>query len=252
MKTSRPFHWLAPLFLISTLALAIIPMHAHAQQRLEDRLSRVERILDSGALTDMANQQDLLRRTLQELQGEVELMRRDLDQVRQRQHDLYLDTDRRLQQLEAQALIRQNAAPSNTDASDDAEEAELPEVPDELTAYRTAFATLKEGRYAEATKAFQAFLEQHPQGQYAANALYWLGESYYVVRDFPNALTQFQRVVSEHAASAKSPDALLKIGFVHHEQGEKTKARQVLEKVIADYPNTAAAALAEQRLKRLN
>lgn len=235
------------------LALAALPFGASAQQRVEDRLSRIERILDSGALTDMANQQEQLRRGLQELQGEVELMRRELSELRQRQHDLYLDTDRRLQQLEARAAQPPALPPeSGSSASEGEATAAAPSSQaDELTAYQAAFDALKDGRYAEATTSFQAFLQQFPQGQYAANALYWLAESYYVVRDFPNAMSQFQRVLDEHPASSKSPDALLKIGFVHYEQGEMAKARQVLEKVKADYPNTTAAALAEQRLLRL-
>lgn len=234
------------------LALTLLPFTTGAQQRLEDRLTRVERLLDSGTLTDMANQQDQLRRVVQELQGEVEVMRRELAEIRQRQHDLYLDTDRRLQQLEAGAVRPTSpAADDSAAAPTEAGESDTPSPPDELTAYQAAFTALKDGRYAAATKAFQGFLQQFPQGQYAANALYWLGESYYVVRDFPSALSQFQRVLDEHPASSKSPDALLKIGFVHHELGEVAKARQVLEQVKADYPNSTAAALAERRLQRL-
>lgn len=228
------------------LLLAVVPFAANGQ-KLDDRVTRIERLLESGALTDMANQQEQLRRALQDLQGEVELIRRDLTELRQRQHDLYLDTDRRLQQLETRSpqSLPDQATPGGTNATS------APGPADELAEYQKAFASLKAGRYAEATAGFQAFLQNYPQGEYAANALYWLGESHYVVRDFPNALTYFQRVLSEHPASSKSPDALLKIGFVHHEQGNIAEARRVLEKVKAEYPNTSAAALAEQRLRRL-
>ena len=211
------------------LALTTLSLDANAQRRVEERLSRIERLLDSGVLTDMANQQEQMRQALQELRGEVELMRRELNELRQRQHDLYADTDRRLQQLEARPQQPQSTpSPQNQSA---APEVPVAQPPDELTAYRSAFEALKAGRYAESTAAFQAFLQQFPQGRYAPNALYWLGESYYVVRDFRNALVQFQRVVDEHPASSKSPDALLKIGFVYHELGDIAKARRVLEQV---------------------
>lgn len=230
------------------LLLGLIPLTANAQQRLEDRLTRIERLLDSGALTDMANQQDQMRRTLQDLQGEVDLLRRDLDEIKRRQHDHYLDTDRRLRQLEnsaSQAVTP--AAPAADDSAPASSEAD-----GEATDYQAAFALLKSGQYAQAAAAFERFLQRYPQGQYTANALYWLGESHYVVRDFTKALPYFQRVLNEHPASGKSPDALLKIGFIHHEQGDNAQARKVLEKVKADYPNTTAAALAEQRLLRIS
>jgi tol-pal system protein YbgF len=240
------------------LLLGIVPVAAGAQ-KLEDRLTRIERLLDSGALMEMVNQQEQLRRTLQELQGEVELLRRDLSEVKQRQHDLYLDTDRRLRQLET-AATQPRPAPAPTAgeqpaiaAADDDTQSPPPGAADnELADYQAAFGLLKAGRYADAAVAFQEFLERYPTGQYTANALYWLGESYYVVRDFGKAMPYFRQVLSEHAASAKGPDALLKIGFIHHEQGDIAQARQVLERVKADYPNTTAATLAEQRLLRLS
>lgn len=229
---------------------------AQAQQRVEDRLTRIERLLDSGALTEMLNQQDQLRRSLQELQGEVELLRRDLDAIKQRQHDNYLDTDRRLRQLEA-AAAQPTAAPVPTASPEQpVADGTAPVTPDatpadEAADYQAAFGLLKAGRYADAAVAFQEFLKRYPQGQYTANALYWLGESHYVVREFDKAMPYFQQVLSDHPASSKSPDAMLKIGFIHHEQGKVAEARQVLEKVKADFPNTTAATLAEQRLLRL-
>jgi tol-pal system protein YbgF len=239
----------------ATLLLAGLPLAAAAQQKVEDRLTRIERLLHSGALTEMVNQQEALRRTLQELQGEVELLRRDMAEIKQRQHDNYLDTDRRLRQLEA-AGQRPAAATPPPAAGPDVQPSATPAPvasgdAGEQADYQAAFALLKAGRYDQAATAFQEYVQRYPQGQYAANALYWLGESYYVVRDFDRALPQFQRVLSEHAASSKSPDALLKIGFIHHERGDTAKARELLEKVKADYPNTTAAALAEQRLLRL-
>lgn len=229
----------------ASLLLGLVPLTASAQQRLEERLVRIERLLDSGALTDMANQQDQMRQTLQHLQGEVDLLRRDLDEIKRRQHDHYLDTDRRLRQLE------NTASKAVTPAAGDSDPASS-EADGEATDYQAAFALLKSGQYAQAATAFERFLQRYPQGQYTANALYWLGESHYVVRDFAKALPHFQRVLDEHPASGKSPDALLKIGFIHHEQGNDAQARKVLEKVKADYPNTTAAALAEQRLLRIS
>lgn len=235
------------------LALSLLPLSVSAQKKLEDRVVRLERLLESGALIDMHNQQEHLRQALQEIQADLDQIKRDLTEVKQRQHDLYLDTDRRLQQLERVA-----AQPTTAPVDDPEDQKDQPAadstVADPTAArddYQAALASLRAGRYAEATTAFQSFLQRYPEDHYTANALYWLGESYYVVRDFPNAMSAFQRVFEEYASSPKSPDALLKIGFIHHEQGDLQQARQVLNKVRSDFPDTTAARLAEQRLQRL-
>jgi TolA-binding protein len=57
--------------------------------------------------------------------------------------------------------------------------------------------------------------------------------------------------MDNHPESNKRPDALLKIGFVHFEQGRLEAARDALEQVTNDYPNTTAANLATQRLDQL-
>ncbi len=67
---------------------------------VEGRLARVERLLDSGALVDMATRLEQLQTELQKLRGDVELHGRDLEVIKQRQRDLYLDIDRRLRRVE--------------------------------------------------------------------------------------------------------------------------------------------------------
>ena len=117
--------------------------------------------------------------------------------------------------------------------------------------YDSAFETLRAGRYQEAAEAFRRFVADHPESALAANARYWLGESYYVVRDFDAALPEFQQVIDNYPESNKRPDALLKIGFVYFEQGRMEEARTTLERVVADFPDTTAANLAQRRLNQI-
>ena len=59
-------------------------------------------------------------------------------------------------------------------------------------------------------------------------------------------------VITQFPASPKVPDASLKLAILEAGQGNSQVAKQGFEKVIQDYPGTAAARLAEIRLKRLN
>lgn len=271
-------------------ALLACSLNAAAQEKgnVEERLARIERTLNSSALVNMANQMDAVQRELQILRGEAELLRRDLDEIKQRQRDLYLDIDRRLVRLEnAQTNQTGNAAADNTatETGDDGQAAPDGAAPatgeatapadgqadngqtaqpatndnspppantqSEQEAYAQAFDFLKAGRYQQAAEAFGQFLTIHPDGELADNAKYWLGESFYVVRDFEQAMPQFRRVLDEHPNSPKKSDALLKIGFIQFEQGDMAASKATLQQVIAQYPGSGVAALAEQRLARI-
>ena len=122
---------------------------------------------------------------------------------------------------------------------------------EEQSEYTDAFALLREGRYDKAALAFQTFLKRHGTGKYADNARYWLGESYYVTRDFPASMEQFQSLLAQFPQSPKAAGAQLKIGFIHHELGQMDEARQALAILVERYPKTTAARLARDRLKRL-
>ena len=121
----------------------------------------------------------------------------------------------------------------------------------EQAAYQRAFDLLKEGRYEQAAKGFQAFLAEYPTGHYADNAQYWLGEAYYVTRQFQPALTEFRKLKENHPASSKLTHAMLKIGYIHDEMGNVDKARKALNELVTNHPNTTAARLASERLRRM-
>ncbi|NIW86611.1 MAG: tol-pal system protein YbgF [Gammaproteobacteria bacterium] len=252
-----------------------------ASGSLEQRVERLERILDNRTLVQLLDEVELLRREIQELRGQVELQSHTLSQLKDRQRDLYLDIDRRLQRAEAarsrpataeagaqgaQESVQgasgsqesvQGAAAETTEAQTTvAAVAPEPQAADidpvaEQRAYQQAFNLLKAGRYGEAVKAFDAFLSEYPTGKYADNAQYWLGEAYYVTRQFEPALAEFRKLVSEHPSSQKVSHGLLKIGYIHDELGQSDEARRVLSDLIERYPDSTAARLARERLQRI-
>ena len=131
------------------------------------------------------------------------------------------------------------AAPSPTPASTERAE------------FDAALGELREGRYPEAIAAWQHFLQTHPNGGLASDAQYWLGEAYYLSRDYNAAKEAFIALGLNHPQSGRLPDALLKLGYLYGEQGDTARARDVLQKLIQVYPNTQAASLAERRLQSL-
>lgn len=121
----------------------------------------------------------------------------------------------------------------------------------EQAAYDDAFRALRELRYADAAEGFDRFLRQYPDSSYAPNAQYWLGEAYYVNRDFETSLSTFQTLLSRYPGSSKEGDALLKIGFSHYELRQWAEARAALEEVRSKHAGTTLARLAENRLRTM-
>ncbi|MCK8516171.1 tol-pal system protein YbgF [Methylonatrum kenyense] len=117
-------------------------------------------------------------------------------------------------------------------------------------AYREAFNLLRDGRYAQAGDGFRQVIEDHPDTTEADNALYWLAESYYVVRTFEEAKGYFTEV-AEDIDNNKRPDAMLKLGYIHYEEGDYADAREILETVRDEFSGTTVATLAENRLNRM-
>jgi len=263
----------------TALALALLAVSAGASaasnSELDARLQQLERKLESRSLVDMLEQVTALQREVQQLRGDVEVQNHTLESLQKRQRDLYLDIDRRIHRLEAGgvetasavsatpaagagtgAAVAGSAAVAGTTTAGSSA-APAPAVTSSLSpaeqrkAYDQALDLLKEGRYTEASTAFAGFLKTYPDSSYADNAQYWLGEVYYVTRQFQPALTEFGKVLDAYSGSAKSADAMLKIGYIQYELKDWTKARAMLTRVVKEHPDSTSARLAQERLDRM-
>lgn len=230
-------------------ALVFSASAASASEDLERRVQRLENILDGDQLVELLQQVRDVEDQMRELRGDIEEQNHRLEQLQQRQRNLYADLDERMRELELAVDRPAASAPETVEqaAADPATNAEG----DEREAYQAAFNTLREGRYAEAAEQFSAFLDNHGDSDYAANARYWLGEAHYVSRDFEAALTHFERVLEDYPDSSKAPDALLKVGYTQYELGNNGAAREALEQVTAEYAGSSVGRLAEERLVRM-
>lgn len=227
------------------------PMQARLAD-LDRRLSAVERILANGSLVELAVQVDELERRSAELQGRIETLEHQAGESESRRRDLYVDLDERIQQLERRLQSGGASAPSVLDGGNlSPGTLPLPGGSDRDN-YQAAFELLKEQRYDEAAMAFQQFLVSFPSSQLADNAQYWLAEAHYVSGDFDEALGQFRAVVDNYPRSRKVPDALLKMGYCNYELERWNDARSALRRVQAEYADTTAARLADQRLARMD
>ena len=218
-------------------------------EELEQRLAAIERVMQNQSLVNMTQQVSALERRADELHGVTETLDHDASETADRQRQLYADLDDRIRDLEANMQARN--APSVLDGGK-LVPGQLP-VPggSDRDNYQVAFELVKEQRYEPAALAFKQFLVSFPDSDLAANAQYWLAESYYVTQEFDAALKSFQLVIKNYPRSSKVADALLKTGYCNYELKRWDEAKASLLRVQEDYANTTAARLAAQRLKRM-
>ena len=238
--------------IVAALALvgcAVSPEEDPVQIRMNDldnRLQRIERVMTNQSLMEMAQRIDALQAELRGMRGDVEVLQNQSEGGKTASKTQYGDLERRIAALETLGGVGQNPAGAVGEAG-----AMPPAAGGEQATYDAAFNALKAGNYKGAIDGFRGFVAAHPTSPLASNAQYWLGEAYYVNRDYQNAITSFQKVMSDWPDSRKAPDALVKVGFTQSAMGRNGDARVTLEEVVRKYPGTEAAQLASERLKRL-
>ncbi|HEX6174015.1 MAG TPA: tol-pal system protein YbgF [Candidatus Binatia bacterium] len=117
--------------------------------------------------------------------------------------------------------------------------------------YEVAWRNLEKRDYRIAIARFKDFQKKHPKSSLAANAQYWIGESHYALREFDQAVIEFDAVRTKHPEAANVPAALLKQAYAFAELGENTNARLLLQEVVEKYAQTPEATQAKQKLKSL-
>ncbi|MBO9827566.1 tol-pal system protein YbgF [Xanthomonas sp. A2111] len=259
--------------IVAAALVAAAPAHAQ-RASLADRVSALEQqAMNTQANTDMLNQLNQLRTQMQSMEATIEQLQHSNDQLKQQIKDQYLDLDGRVGRLENGAGAgatpplppANGAAPAAAPAAPAGKPSAVAEPPpsvhgdagtlaaagDERAAYNVAFDALKAGKYADSANLFQAFLQAYPNGVYAPNALYWLGESYYATKNFQLAEAQFQDLIGRYPTHDKAPGALLKLGLSQYGEGRVQDAEQTLQQVGAKYPGSDAARTAQDRLQSI-
>lgn len=195
------------------------------------------------------NQVQQLQQEVMRLNGLVEEQAFELRTLKEQSLERYLDIDRRLAGGAAAGAMTTGGDVSAGGAAvlgSGLGSREAAEQPGEAEAYQAAYALVRGQEFDNAVTAFTGFLRSHPDGRYAPNAHYWLGELYLVVDPAdPEAARQaFMLLLQQYPDHTKVPDALYKLGRVQFMKGNRPGAREFLDRVIREYPSSSAARLA--------
>ena len=270
--------------LILLLALALAGASACAQPQQIELLEREQRRMRNDNVT-IHNEVESMRSSLADTRANMQQLQREFSALKERIEETRYqvgrqigqssrDGDQRVKDLEAR-VAKLTEGFKAQEGQLKAREDELRElrksiqqptglnVPAETTEisaaendtvrrdYETAWRALEKKDYRLAVTRFKEFLQKHPKSRLANNAQYWIGECHYALREFDQAILEFDAVRSRYPQGDKVPAALLKQGFAFAELGEKVNARLILQEVVEKYAQSPEAVQAKQRLKSL-
>lgn len=205
---------------------------------LDQRVYRLEQQLQNFTNMNMPQQITELQQQVQQLTGELQ---QDQHQIQVMKDSIkHLTSTTTTAAAVNHAQTTGNSSPSVTaDASS------------EYQIYQTALNALNKKQYSSAQTEFKQYLQQYPQGQFAVNAYYWLGEIYLLDNHLDLAATQFSTLIAKYPSSTEASDAKLKLATIHLQQGQTDIARQEFESVQKSYPDSTAAHLATIQLQQM-
>lgn len=250
------------LLSLSLLIGVAAPWAANAQASIssvgsgsvEDRVTTLERISNAQAQLMQQLQQQMSdnQRDIDALRGQIQQNTYQLNQVVERQKQLYQQIDTL---SSASSSGGQQAAGSDA-AADTGAAASTGSAPaqtgDANSDYNAAVALILEKKqYDQAISALQAWVKRYPDSTYQPNANYWLGQLNYNKGKKDDAAYYYATVVKNYPKSPKAAEALLKVGVIMQEKKDTAKAKAVFQQVIKLYPDTESAKQAQKRLSGL-
>ncbi|MDD4052277.1 MAG: tol-pal system protein YbgF [candidate division Zixibacteria bacterium] len=134
------------------------------------------------------------------------------------------------------------ATPAKTDAA--------PSV-DCRNLWDNAFKDMRRGQYDLAISGFSDYLKFCPKGELCDNSQYWIAEAYYEMKQYPRAIEEYDRLLTQYPDSEQRPSAYYKLGRCYEEKGDKKKALDHFLVLKKDFPNTPEYEQAKDRITAL-
>lgn len=115
--------------------------------------------------------------------------------------------------------------------------------------YDAALSYYYNRQYQAAIQYFEELLLRGTSNNLVDNCRYWIGECYYGLGNYNQAIIEFTKVFSFNKSN-KMDDAQLKLGLCYLRLGDRERARQEFESLISDYPGSEYVDKAQQYLTK--
>jgi tol-pal system protein YbgF len=146
----------------------------------------------------------------------------------------------------------QNAAGPDDSSAQPSPAAPAASIPDPQTLYKSAYSDYINGNYDLAIQGFEQYLENYGQTDLASNAQFYIGDSYYLQKKYPEAVKAYDKCITAYPGGNKMQAAQLKKAYALLAEGQTSAGVRELRSLVRRYPNSKEADLARQRLRRLS
>ena len=244
--------------LLAVAALVVttsLPLSAESQLSSEQRIQQLEQKnqTQSQLLTEMSMQLIELQKENKELRGIIEEHDYKLQQIQDRQRDLYRDIENRLSSLpQGTGASKPQATQTTTTPTDTkvispntaTNVSKAVSSGNERADFEAAFKLVRNREYTKAVQGFETFLTQYPQGSYSDNARFWIGQVYFAQAKLVDAEKQFNLLRTEYPESSKMSAAMLKLAEIKVRQEKWEEAKAIYNEIVSKYTG------AQQQLAR--
>jgi tol-pal system protein YbgF len=107
--------------------------------------------------------------------------------------------------------------------------------------YGQARGRLLDGDFVGAQTGFELFIAEHGDDRRAGEALYWLGETFFVRDDYASAADSYIASLRKEPNGVKAPDALIRLAASLHGLGRTNDACGTLARFGQQFPNASQA-----------
>jgi tol-pal system protein YbgF len=233
----------AQLFPDNEARKAIVDLRAATEQQqrvqaefnkdLSEQIATLKR-----SLLELNNQLEALRGELARQRGANEQLARDVSELQRRQKDVAQTVEERMRKLEPQKVSFEGH--------------EFIVDPDEKRQYDEAFGLLRGGDFSAAASSLNGFLTRWPHSGYGDAARFWLGNALYGKRDLRESIVAFRNfIASAPPEHPRVPEAMLAIANSQSELKDTRGARATLGELLKKYPQSEAAQAGKERLAAL-
>ena len=123
--------------------------------------------------------------------------------------------------------------------------------PDPDSLYKSALGYYHGGQYDLAVQAFQQYLQNYADGEFASNAQFYIGECYYSQKNYSQAVEEYNTCIERYPKGNKLAAAQLKKGYALLALDKTQAGERELRSLVRRFPKSPEANLARQRLKQI-
>jgi tol-pal system protein YbgF len=117
--------------------------------------------------------------------------------------------------------------------------------------YETAYVDYVKGNFQSAIMGFKDFVRRYPMTDFSDDAQFMIGESFFVLEDYPNAIVEFRKVLDDYPSGDKVPAAMYKLALCYLRIEDVDTAREYFKILVNRYPTASESRQAEAMLETL-